>query len=192
MKLWYVEMCGFRGYRTTLRIEFADGFTIIDGRNGVGKSTLFDAVEFALTGTLTKYSGAKADGESVADYIWWAGEGSTPLERYVEVGFRDGEWVRSVRRSQLEEPDLSAIDEITGRLCDITSAPPAALNELCAAAIIRDEHITSLSLDLKEVDRYALLRGSLGANDSDKWISRGAHLLAAAKKRSQLCEQEVA
>jgi chromosome segregation protein len=51
MKLVHVEASGFRGYRKPVRIDFASGFTIVDGRNGVGKSTIFDAVEFALTGS---------------------------------------------------------------------------------------------------------------------------------------------
>jgi chromosome segregation protein len=42
MKLAFVHVCGFRGYRKPVRIDFADGFTIIDGRNGVGKSTIVD------------------------------------------------------------------------------------------------------------------------------------------------------
>jgi chromosome segregation protein len=37
MRLASVDICGFRGYRKRLRLEFADRFTIIDGRNGVGK-----------------------------------------------------------------------------------------------------------------------------------------------------------
>ena len=84
------DLCGFRGYHKRLRIEFPDGFTVIDGRNGVGKSTIFDAVEFGLTGTITKYGDATADRETIADYIWWTGEGPPPEERYVEVGFHDG------------------------------------------------------------------------------------------------------
>lgn len=59
MRLSYVHLHGFRGYREPVRLEFADSFTIIDGRNGVGKSTMFDAVEFALTGTISKYLDAK-------------------------------------------------------------------------------------------------------------------------------------
>jgi len=87
MKLAYVNLCGFRGYRKPVRIDFSEGFTIIDGRNGVGKSTIFDAVEFALTGSIGKYGDAKAAGESVADYLWWRGEGPPPEEYFVEVGF---------------------------------------------------------------------------------------------------------
>ena len=56
MKLDFVEVCGFRGFRDKLRVTFGSGFTVITGRNGVGKSTLFDAVEYALTGTIDKYT----------------------------------------------------------------------------------------------------------------------------------------
>lgn len=48
MNLDYVEVCGFRGFRDKLRVTFGSGFTVVVGRNGVGKSTLFDAVEYAL------------------------------------------------------------------------------------------------------------------------------------------------
>ena len=81
MKLAYIDMCGIRVYSKPIRIDFADGFSIIDGRNGAGKSTIFDAVEFALTGTLGKYDDAKASGETVADYLWWTGEGPSPPDR---------------------------------------------------------------------------------------------------------------
>src|SRR4051812_47781174 len=99
----YVEMHGFRGYRKPVRIEFAEAFTVIDGRNGTGKSTIFDAIEFALTGEITKYKDAKASGESVADYIWWTGEGAA-VDRYVEVAFTDGDAITTVRREQFEVP----------------------------------------------------------------------------------------
>lgn len=47
MKLARVEIAGFRGFRVETTFQFAPGFTVIDGRNGVGKSTVFDAVEYA-------------------------------------------------------------------------------------------------------------------------------------------------
>jgi len=59
VKLSFVELCGFRGYRKPVHIDFGDQFTIIDGRNGVGKSTIFDAIEFGITGSLSKYQGKR-------------------------------------------------------------------------------------------------------------------------------------
>lgn len=191
MKLAYVDLCGFRGYRKQLRIEFPGGFTVIDGRNGVGKSTIFDAVEFGLTGTITKYGDATADRETIADYIWWTGEGPPPDERYVEVGFQDGDDVLPVRRTQLSEADPSAMDALMQRLCDVATMPKSPLGQLGRASIIRDEHIASLSLDLKEADRYGLLCDAIGATDADVWIERGARLASLAKRRLQAAEKEV-
>src|SRR5436853_6565213 len=112
MKLQYVDMEGFRGCHQRLRLDFSPSFTVIDGRNGVGKSTIFDAIEFALTGVLSKYKDAKASGETVADYLWWTGEGPAPADRYVEVGFVDGDTQMSIRRRQFEEPEPGALKAI--------------------------------------------------------------------------------
>lgn len=191
MKLDYIELCGFRGYRNQLRIDFADDFTVIDGRNGVGKSTVFDAVEYALTGHLSKYQEAKASGESVADYIWWAGLESPPTDRYVEVGFRSADERVAIRRKQIGDPSVEATRAVELALCDPHLSPASPLRQLCSSSIIRDEHITSLGLDLKEADRYALLREALGANDAGSWTSRAAEIAATAKKRTTVAQQEV-
>lgn len=191
MKLAYVDLCGFRGYRKRLRLDFGERFTIIDGRNGAGKSTIFDAVEFALTGSIGKYGDAKAAGETIADYLWWTGSGPTPEDRFVEVGFRGEHGEFSVRRTQLEAPDVPTLERATELLCDVRVAPKSPLNQLCATAIIRDEHIASLSLDLKETDRYAKLRDALGAMDADLWIGRAAHVVASSKRRVVGAQQDV-
>jgi chromosome segregation protein len=194
MKLSFVEICGFRGYQKPFRIDFADRFTIIDGRNGVGKSTIFDAVEFAMTGSLSKYIDAKAAGESVEDYLWWRGTGPRPPENYVSIGFRrvGEDKDLCIRRTRLEEPDAESIKRLEEALCDPAMAPASPLKQLCASSIIRDEHITTLSLDMKEADRYSLLRDALGAIDSDRWISRANQLVSSAKRRVTAAQQEVA
>jgi len=124
MKLAYVDLCGFRGYRQRLRLDFADAFTIIDGRNGVGKSTIFDAVEYVLTGTLSKYDEAKASGETVADYLWWTGDGPQPRERYVEVGFSGEGEVFPLRRTQFQDADPRRLQILASKLSDLSLAPP--------------------------------------------------------------------
>lgn len=89
MRLDFVEICGFRGFRDVARITFGRGFTVITGRNGVGKSTVCDAVEFAITGSIDKYSVEKAAKESLSDYLWWRGEG-VPEAHYVIASFVEG------------------------------------------------------------------------------------------------------
>lgn len=191
MKLAYIDLCGFRGYRKPLRIDFPEGFTIIDGRNGAGKSTVFDAIEFALTGTIAKYRDARADRETVNDYIWWRGQGPGPADRYVEVGFCDNGELLKIRRTQLGDANPQELDAIQARLCDTRLAPKSPLPQLCLVSIIRDEHIAALSLDLKETERYKLLRDAIGAIDSDVWIARGSRLVGLADKRVQVAKSEV-
>ena len=173
MKLAFVAMCGFRGYRKSVRIDFGERFTIIDGRNGVGKSTIFDAIEFGLTGTLAKFDEVHVGREMIGTYLWWTGDGPPPEDRYVEIGFRNGENEFTIRRTQITGPADDELGALTAQLCDLALAPANPLNQLSMTSIIRDEQITALSLDLKETDRYALLRDALGANDAETWIARG-------------------
>lgn len=193
MRLSYVHLHGFRGYREPVRLEFADSFTIVDGRNGVGKSTIFDAVEFALTGTISKYLDAKADGESVADYLWWAGpEGQDQdiSKHFVEVGFSDGDAQFAIRRTPLDPEDFD-VRAKTEHLFQPDAAPRGAVVQLCNSTIIRDEHIARLSLDLKEGERFTLLRDAIGAVDAEDWIKRAQAIHSAAAARTKTAQGEV-
>ncbi|MGO8000131.1 AAA family ATPase (plasmid) [Rhizobium ruizarguesonis] len=191
MKLKSVKLRGFRGYRDEVRFDFASGFTVIDGRNGVGKSTIFDAIEFVLTGRISKYGDAKAAGEGVGHYLWWTGYGSAMLDGFAEVSFEQDEKIFTLRRSVLEEPSPSDLELIEESFVDQDQAPKDALRQLCAASIIRDEHIAGLSLDLSETDRYAMLRQAIGANDADEWIARANRLVTAAKKRLDSAKSDI-
>src|ERR1700756_5111304 len=186
MKLAYVDVSGFRGYQKRLRLDLSESFTVIDGRNGAGKSTIFDAVEFALTGTISKYLDAKADGENVSDYIWWSGD-SPPASRYVEVGFRHEGKDFKIRRTPRDD-GAADLNFITDFLVDHSIAPDGAVEQLCATTIIRDEHIARLSLDLKETDRFVLLRNAIGATDAEKWIARAQQLVSATSYKLKSAE----
>lgn len=193
MRLSYVHLYGFRGYREPVRLEFSDSFTIIDGRNGVGKSTIFDAVEFALTGTISKYLDAKADGESVADYIWWAGPGAQDQDlshHFVEVGFSDGDAQFAIRRTPLDPKDFD-VRVKAEHLFRPDAAPREAIAQLCNSTIIRDEHIARLSLDLKEGERFTMLRDAIGAVDAEDWIKRAQAIHSAAAARTKAAQGEV-
>ncbi|MDA9442962.1 chromosome segregation protein SMC [Bradyrhizobium sp. CCBAU 51745] len=179
MKLDYVEVCGFRGFREKVRVDFGRGFTVITGRNGVGKSTLCDAVEFAILGEIAKYTVESASKESVRDYIWWRGDGS-PASHYVTASFvdRDGKTF-SITRTRDGGADKKP-SEIENQLCQ-GAAPDDPLRQLCKTSVIRDEWIASLSLDLSETQRFDLVRAALGSVE-------GADLAAKAKAVVTLAE----
>lgn len=180
MRLEFIELCGFRGFRDRLRVDLASGFTVITGRNGVGKSTLCDAVEFAVTGEIDKYRIDKAAKESLNDYVWWRGEGQ-PEAHFVTVGFRDDDGERfaisRTREGGADQPPL-LIEEM---LCVAGAKPDKALQQLCRTTIIRDEWIAALSLDLSETERFDLVRAALGAIEGPDYAAKAREVVAGAE-----------
>lgn len=179
MRLDFIEVCGFRGFRDLVRINFGRGFTVITGRNGVGKSTLCDAVEFAITGTIGKYAVEKAAKESFSDYLWWRGEG-VPKAHHVTASFLDDDGKPfTITRTRESGADRSA-DEIRAALCR-GPAPDDALRQLTRTSIIRDEWIAALSLDLTETERFDLVRSALGALEGSEAGSKAKEVVTAAE-----------
>jgi DNA repair exonuclease SbcCD ATPase subunit len=178
MKLDYVEVCGFRGFRAKARIDFGGGFTVITGRNGVGKSTLCDAVEFAITGLIEKYTVEKAAKESLTDYLWWRGAGE-PEAHYVTAAFASDEG-KPFKITRTRETGASVSpEEIQAALCS-RPAPEDALRQLTRTSIIRDEWIAALSLDLSETERFDLVRSALGALEGSEAAAKAKDVISAA------------
>jgi chromosome segregation protein len=164
MKVDYIEVSGFRGFRTTTRITVPSGFLIVVGANGAGKSTLCDAVEFALTGVIRAASEHKEKGESVRDYLWWRGSEVSEMG-YVEVGFVSKAGERTVVRRDRKGLTLTPHGDLDALLISTGSSLDEPLGQLCRTTILRDEEITGISVDLKETDRFAFVRSALGATD---------------------------
>jgi len=179
MKLDFVEVCGFRGFRDRLRLTFGSGFTVITGRNGVGKSTVFDAVEYALTGSIYKYMIERAAQESLSDYLWWRGAGKSDAH-YVTASFKgDAGEVFSITRSRESGSDKTS-GEIEAALCR-SVRPDDALRQLCRTSIIRDEWIAALSVDLSETERFEHVRGALGLGQGSDFGAKAKAVVKAAE-----------
>jgi chromosome segregation protein len=162
MKLSFIEVAGFRGFREKIRVELDAGFTVICGRNGVGKSTLCDAIEFGLTGAIDKYRVEKAAKESLADYLWWRGGGAAPAH-YVSLGFRDENEVDLIVTRSREAGADTTVAQLETALCTGDALPDDAIRQLVRTSLIRDEWIAALSLDLTETERFEVVRAALGA-----------------------------
>lgn len=179
MRLHYVEVCGFRGFRDKVRVDFGTGFTVLSGRNGVGKSTLCDAIEFAILGELTKYTVESSAKETVRDYLWWRGDG-TPEAHYVTLAFVSSEGHDFVIHRSRESGADKTPEEITRALCK-GAIPDDPLRQLCKTSVIRDEWIASLSLDLTETQRFDLVRAALGSVEGSDLAARAKDILGLAE-----------
>ena len=179
MRLDYVEVCGFRGFREKVRVDFGAGFTVITGRNGVGKSTFCDAVEFAILGEIEKYTVVSAAKETVRDYIWWRGDGS-PTGHYVTASFVDRDDKSfTITRTRDGGADKSPA-EIEAQLCR-GAVPDEPLKQLCKTSVIRDEWIASLSLDLSDTQRFDLVRAALGSVEGADFAGKAKAVVSLAE-----------
>jgi DNA repair exonuclease SbcCD ATPase subunit len=162
VRLGYIEASGFRGFRQSTRVDVPAGFLVITGRNGTGKSSLVDAVEFVLSGNIDKYPAEVGGRETARDYIWWRGEGR-PETHFVTLGFIDDHGgTTEVTRSR--EKGLSiASSELESLFCDAKLKPPDPMRNLCRTSIIRDELIAALSWDQTDPARFEFVRSALGA-----------------------------
>ncbi|MET0844155.1 MAG: AAA family ATPase, partial [Mycetocola sp.] len=63
MKIQRLSLAGFGPYKDEQRIDFEqfddDGIFLITGKTGAGKSSLLDAVCFALYGSVPRYDGTQ-------------------------------------------------------------------------------------------------------------------------------------
>ncbi|AKC85561.1 AAA family ATPase [Pseudoxanthomonas suwonensis] len=190
MRLSFVEVAGFRGFRNKVRLDLPDGFAVLTGRNGAGKSTILDAVDFALTGTLSKYEVKGAKGGGLDEHIWWVGEGAA-AEQFVRIGFTDKEGRElSVTRSRergLEQP----LEEVGGWICGDNLPSPSWPDVFLKTSLIRDETIAALSLDLPEQARFASVRGAIGGMTGQDHSERIASLVRAASAAKEAQEKRV-
>lgn len=161
MKLDFIEMAGFRGFREKTRISFPMGFAVLSGHNGTGKSTVFDAIDYALTGTINKFIVKGAKGGGLDEHIWWVGSGK-PEGHYVTVGFIDDADQRFVVTRSRESGSATQASQIVERMCLDQSARTSSVESLLQTTLIRDEWIASLSLDLPKEARFALVREAIG------------------------------
>ncbi|MDO8431316.1 MAG: AAA family ATPase [Candidatus Binatus sp.] len=189
MKLQYVEIAGFRGFRDKVRFDLPSGFAVLTGRNGAGKSTVLDAIDFALTGTINKFRVRDARDGGLDEHIWWVGAGKA-VKHYVSVGFIDDNAEPFEVTRTREQGGSPAPEEIVARL----SKPFAnvSLVDLLQTTLIRDELISALSLDLPEQARFTAVRTAIAGITGPDYSARTTAIFNAAKMAKERQDQRVA
>lgn len=189
MKLSKIIISGFRGVKKVLEINLPSGFIVICGRNGSGKSTICNAIEFALTGQLQEYNTHSERSESIKDYIWWRGS-EPPKESFVKLEISNGlADPFTIERNYLGSSSKVEKDLIN-YLVDTNISPLDPLKQLCQTTILRDEQITDLSINLPETERFKLAQIAIGGNKLQTITSRIEALYKSLRERHNLKKSE--
>lgn len=186
MKINKISIAGFRGIREQLDIDVPSGFVVICGKNGSGKSTICDAIEFSLSGKIRSGSEMKEKGESFDDYIWWQGNGKL-LKKEVIISVKDKNCENYIlKRNDIPNDTAIPVDF----LFDQDMCPIDPIDQLIRTSIIRDENITKFSVDLQERDRYEFIKNSIGRIGFDQLVEKCKNLASFASNKIIFLESE--
>ena len=190
LRLARLELAGFRGIREPTRLALPPGFVVITGRNGSGKSSICDAIEYALLGELHKYDEGKEVGESINDYVWWRGE-PVAEEQFVRLTLSatDGRGKEVISRSADRRRDRG-VENLAAALCLEKLAPADCLGEICRSALIRDEMIAAESVDLAQAQRYEFVRAAAGIYSLAGVDRRSNQVHQALLKKKDAAEED--
>jgi chromosome segregation protein len=187
MKLKELELAGFRGFRDAVQIPLAPGFTVITGRNGSGKSSVCDAIEYVISGQLSRFAPSDVEGgERIGDYLWWR-DGTEPTARKIRARFELDSGGIAECTATPKGLDRNFPNEL---FYDAESHPPEPLTRLCQTALIRDESIVRLSTDIPEADRFELFYKAIGLADLSAIEQRAHRLYEQLRERSRHLENE--
>jgi len=187
MKLRQIELSSFRGFKESTTIPFGPGFTIITGRNGSGKSSICDALEYVLTRRLSRFGPADVEGgERIDDYIWWR-NGARTIDRHVKAVF-DLDEGNTGERTATPAEIRNTFDE--GLFYDNRPHISDPFSLLSQTMLIRDESIVRFSTDLPEADRFEFFYRAIGLTDLVKIETRANTLIQHLKRRSDDLEKE--
>src|SRR4051794_7099823 len=148
-----LTMEGFASFRNRTEVDFTDAhYFALVGPTGSGKSTVIDAMTFALYGTVHRWQDAKMVSNALAP---------TSNRGYVSLIFDTGgqryQVVRELRRSGGKNPQVKTSNVSLLRYLDPSAVPadgvePEAENLLGDSTDVRDltpEIIKIVGLDLK-------------------------------------------
>jgi chromosome segregation protein len=187
MRLKQIELSAFRGFKDQTTIPFGSGFTVITGRNGSGKSSICDALEYVLTRRLGRFGPTDVEGgERIDDYIWWR-NGALSSSRRVKALFELDDGAIGERIATPAEM-ICSFNE--GLFYDNRAHIADPLSLLSQTMLIRDESIVRFSTDLPEADRFEFFYRAIGLTDLVRIEKRANTVFQQLKRRTDDLEKD--
>src|ERR1700726_3846353 len=141
IKVLKIEAHEFRGIRA-LSIDFAGENFAICGRNGTGKSGIVDALEFGLTGNISRLSGKGTGDVSLKEHGPHVDSRNRPDKARVKL---------TVQISNVEQPVTIERSVKDAQTPTITPSTPAVLEALRQVALHPE-----FALSRRELIRYVI------------------------------------
>jgi exonuclease SbcC len=183
-----ISIENFRAYRALKTFELGSKLTVLYGPNGFGKTSFFDALDFAVTGAVGRLANAKGGLAKAAKHLDSAGEPTS-----VTVKFEQGGQERVLVRT-LSAPTEATLDgEVTSRksvLAALTGGMPSADRVENLVSLFRATHL--FSQDNQELTREfsesstlpgALVSRMLAFDDYVNGVKKSAEVCRLAKQR---------
>ena len=180
MKLDFIEVCGFRGFRDKLQVTFGSGFHRHHRSQRCGQEHAVRRGRVRPDRIDRQVHGRKGGAGELERLPVVEGSGKGGRPTTVTASFKgDAGEVFTITRSRESGADKTAA-EIEAALCR-NVRPDDALRQLCRTSIIRDEWIAALSLDLSETERFEHVRGALGLGQGSDFGTKAKAVLKAAE-----------
>lgn len=123
----YLSRIAIENFRTfgkfDISIPAAPGLILLTGTNGLGKSSFFDAIEWALTGSIRRFTPyLKVGRKQLVEGDYLSRRGAPLNSHRVELGFSDGDTIErgggkttpeSYIIEKLSLPDRPAIKDLS-------------------------------------------------------------------------------
>ena len=139
IKVISLTVVEFRGIRQ-LKVKFEGKNFVVCGRNGTGKSGIVDALEFALTGNISRLSGEGTGGVSLRKHAPHVDSRNAPDLAYVEV--------------QLQIPSLGKSFTLRRSVKDAGAPIITPANKSAIALLQELEHHAEVVLSRRELIKY--------------------------------------
>lgn len=194
MRIVRLRMANYRRHRDTL-IEFPDGVTAIVGRNGSGKTTVIEAIAFALYGTpatRTNKSLIRHDGAAAGDAV--------RVEMEAEVAGQALHIVRELRGANQTGTASLTVDGQTIVASQAGSSEAVTHEITRRIGLDREAFFNTICAQQKELgrlahkskaDRKRLVLGMLGIDALDRAIQEAGIMRRNAEARVQALQERM-